>query len=126
MKKYWRVDFLNHNNSIANKIFLFCLISVLITWLPAITLSLIEGVFFNHNEKIGMLNSYFFHLRFLLIVPMLIFSEVYAARVILDKIKFIDISNLLSEEDSLKFNAILVKAASIINSNWIQAFILLL
>jgi len=90
------------------------LILILITWVPLLIISLLEGTFSGVNVKITFLEDFLVHIRLLIVIPFLILVEKLVDSAYNNYIN--TTRRIVSEEGEQKFNFIVQRAEKLSNS----------
>ena len=98
---------------------------VLITWLPLLIMTLISGLFWTDRVQIPFLYDFPVHIRFLIAIPMLLMAEVITDERVKLVINQFGKAGLLHEEGKPVFEKAKLKADSMVESLWAEAFMLI-
>jgi hypothetical protein len=99
-------------------------ITVLITWLPLLLLSALDGGLFGAGRKAPFIEDVGFHLRFLVVGPILIASELLVHQRLFPLVRQFESRNLIKPEDAERFADALAAAVRWRNSIWAEVLLL--
>ncbi len=109
-------------NNLARKILFF----ILITWLPLLVLSILDGLFLGQRVQVPFLYDFPAHIRFLVAIPMLLMAEI----IVDERVKLIvnqfSTSGLLYEDGREDFEKAKQKTDRMVETPWAEGIILLL
>jgi hypothetical protein len=101
------------------------LVIIAITWLPLLVLATLQGLAFGNKVDIPFLLDFACHIRFLLIIPLLIFAEISVDQLLRELSAQFFKSGILDEKDLRSFDAIKKKVTGLTHSYWADILILL-
>jgi hypothetical protein len=97
---------------------------ILVTWLPLLILALVQGLAWGNKVDLNFIKDFATHAKYLLVVPLLIFSE----HSVDDRIKQLTIqffkSGILGEKDLPAYNRVKILAKNLSESKWDDLVIL--
>ena len=99
---------------------------IAITWLPLLILTMLQGLLFGNKVDIPFWEDFTCHIRFLLIIPLLIFAEISVDLLLRELTSQLFKSGILDDKDHDSFDAIKKKVIGLTHSYWADIIILLI
>lgn len=96
-----------------------------LTWVPLLVLSIVDNNVIGSNVALPFLNDFDVHIRFLISLPLMIFAELYAHKMLVRYVTHFRNCGVVSEDDQPKFDHAVSSAMKLRNSYVIEIALLL-
>lgn len=99
---------------------------LVLVWLPLLVLTLMEGTLYGYKVQLTFIKEFLTHIKFLLALPLLVFSETWADNRMVASLSRLFESPVMPEKSKNVFLKALANTHSLRNSKWPDVIIIIL